>query len=108
VALPPGAVAAAGGLAATLGTCLALTWLNPHVYLDTVVLVGSIANSHGAQRWPFGAGAAAGSVAWFTALGFGARLLRPAFARPVAWRLLDVGIAAVMTTLAVLLAASAA
>ncbi|WP_069464063.1 LysE/ArgO family amino acid transporter, partial [Actinacidiphila rubida] len=57
-------------------TCLAMTWLNPHVYLDTLLLLGSVANGYGAGRWPFGVGAAAGSVLWFSGLGFGARLLR--------------------------------
>lgn len=87
-------------LAATLATVLALTWLNPHVYLDTVVLLGSIANTHGDDRWWFGLGAALGSVIWFTALGFGARLLQPVFAKPAAWRVLDAIIAVVMVALA--------
>ena len=68
--------------AATAATCLALTWLNPHVYLDTVVLLGAIANTHHGQRWPFAAGAALASTAWFFGLGYGARLLRPVFAPP--------------------------
>lgn len=88
------------GLVATLGTVLALTWLNPHVYLDTVVLLGSIANTHGDDRWWFGLGAVLGSVIWFTALGYGARLLQPVFAKPVAWRVLDAIIALVMIALA--------
>jgi len=88
-------------LAATLATVLALTWLNPHVYLDTVVLLGSIANTHGDDRWWFGIGAVLGSIVWFTALGFGARLLQPVFARPAAWRVLDAIIAVVMVALAV-------
>ena len=92
------------GLAVTVLTCLALTWLNPHVYLDTVVLLGSLSATHRADRWWFAAGAATGSVLWFAALGFGARLLRPVFARPTAWRVLDVLIAVVMTALAVSLA----
>ncbi len=104
--LRPGVlVAEAGGvrtgLGAALATCLALTWLNPHVYLDTVVLLGSMASTYGEQRWQFGVGAALGSVVWFTALGYGARLLRPVFARPAAWRVLDGAIAVVMTALAV-------
>jgi L-lysine exporter family protein LysE/ArgO len=108
-ALRPGALQAgpggvAAGLAATVGACLALTWLNPHVYLDTVVLLGSLASTFGDQRWAFAAGAALGSVVWFAALGFGARLLRPVFARAAAWRVLDGVIAAVMTALAVSLA----
>ena len=96
----PDVAAAPAPVAATLATALALTWLNPHVYLDTVVLLGSIAQAHGAQRWWFAAGAAAGSAAWFTALGYGAALLRPVFTRPGAWRVLDAVIAAVMLALA--------
>lgn len=76
-------------------TALALTWLNPHVYLDTLLLLGSIA----AGRWLFGVGAVTASVLWFVALGFGARLLSPLFAKPRAWRVLDGLIAAVMITL---------
>ncbi|KRB46375.1 amino acid transporter [Terrabacter sp. Root181] len=87
-----------------LATVLALTWLNPHVYLDTVLLVGSLANQHGPDgRWWFAAGAAVASVAWFTSLGYGARLLAPLFARPATWRVLDVVIAVVMFTIAVTL-----
>ena len=82
-------------LGATLLTCLALTYLNPHVYLDTVLLLGSIAQQH-PHRWLFGAGAAAASVVWFTALGAGAHRLAPLLARPAAWRLLDALIAVVM------------
>jgi L-lysine exporter family protein LysE/ArgO len=77
------------------------TWLHPHVYFDTGVLLGSVAATHGELRWPFGAGAALGSLLWFSALGAGARLLRPVFARPAAWRVLDAGIALVMFALAV-------
>ena len=104
------AVEAAGartGLLATVAACLALTWLNPHVYLDTVLLLGSVADSHGFWRWWFAVGAAAGSLIWFSALGFGARLLRPLFARPGAWRVLDAVIAAVMAVLGVGLLTSA-
>jgi L-lysine exporter family protein LysE/ArgO len=105
-ALRPGvllsdAAGVGAGLAVTVGTCLALTWLNPHVYLDTVVLLGSTASTYGDARWAFAAGAGIGSVVWFTGLGFGARLLRPVFARPLAWRVLDAVIAVVMTLLAV-------
>ncbi len=92
-----------GSLRAAVLTCVALTWLNPHVYLDTVLLLGSVANSYGADRWAFGAGAALGSVLWFSGLGFGARLLRGLFTRPIAWRVLDVLIAAIMITLGVVL-----
>src|SRR3712207_99254 len=95
------------GLLASVAACLALTWLNPHVYLDTVLLLGSVADSHGVRRWWFALGAAAGSVLWFSALGYGARLLRPLFSRPVAWRVLDAVIAVVMATLGFGLLASA-
>jgi L-lysine exporter family protein LysE/ArgO len=88
------------GRGATLATTLALTWLNPHVYLDTVVLLGTVASSHGDQRWLFGAGAALGGLVWFVSLGHGARLLRPLFARPAAWRVLDASVAVVMTAIA--------
>ena len=88
-------------LRAAVATTLAFTFLNPHVYLDTVVLVGALANQHqGAERWQFAAGAATASVVWFTALGFGAKLLVPVFARPVTWRVLDAVIAGIMFILA--------
>lgn len=83
-----------------LATTLALTWLNPHVYLDTVVLLGSMAAAHGDDRWLFGIGAMAGSVLWFSALGLGARLLEPVFRRRSAWRVLDGVIALIMVALA--------
>ena len=89
------------GLLVTVTTCLALTWLNPHVYLDTVVLLGSLASTWDDDRWWFAAGAAVGSTLWFAGLGYGARLLRPLFARPSSWRVLDAVIAVVMVTLAV-------
>ncbi len=87
-------------LRATLLTCLALTYLNPHVYLDTVLLLGSVAQQH-PHRWIFGAGAAAASLVWFAALGLGARRLAPILARPAAWRVLDGLIAVVMLAIAV-------
>lgn len=91
---------------AVLGTGLAFTWLNPHVYLDTVLLLGSLASTHGPDgRWWFAAGAGLASVAWFTALGVGARFLAPVFRRRSAWRVLDAAIAAVMFSMAVLLVA---
>lgn len=86
-------------------TAVALTWLNPHVYLDTVVLLGSLANQHGADgRWLFAGGAIVGSVVWFLALGLGARALSRWLARPLTWRVLDVLIGVVMIVLAVRLA----
>ncbi|MEV0209076.1 MULTISPECIES: LysE/ArgO family amino acid transporter [unclassified Streptomyces] len=84
-------------------TCLALTWLNPHVYLDTVFLLGSIAADRGALRWTFGLGAALASLCWFVALGFGGRALGRFLARPSAWRVLDGLVAATMLTLGTLL-----
>lgn len=87
-------------LAGVVSTALALTWLNPHVYLDTVVLLGSVAAGYDDLRWWFGAGAMLGSIVWFTALGYGARLLTPLFARPNAWRVLDAVIALVMLVIA--------
>jgi L-lysine exporter family protein LysE/ArgO len=93
------------GLAAALATVMALTWLNPHVYLDTVLLLGSVANAQGpGLQWWFGAGAMLGSILWFCSLGFGAKLLRGFFARPASWRILDGGIAATMVGLGVGLA----
>jgi len=106
-ALRPGGLAPDGGagrsLRASVLTCLALTWLNPHVYLDTVLLLGSVANSYGTERWAFGVGAAAASVLWFAGLGFGGRLLGGLFARPGAWRVLDIVIACTMTVLGVVM-----
>ncbi|MEP6479542.1 MAG: LysE/ArgO family amino acid transporter [Rhodoglobus sp.] len=82
-------------------TCLALTWLNPHVYLDTLLLIGSVGSSHGDPgRWFFAIGAVLASFVWFAALGFGARLLKGVFAKPLAWRILDGFIAAVMFAIA--------
>jgi L-lysine exporter family protein LysE/ArgO len=110
-ALRPGVLAtdgaAGGSLRAAVLTCLAMTWLNPHVYLDTVLLLGSLATGYGGARWLFGLGAATGSVLWFTGLGFGARLLRGTFARPASWRVLDAAIACTMITLGAVTAARA-
>ena len=89
------------GLAATLATALAFTFLNPHVYLDTVLLIGSIASQYPGREAAFGAGAVTGSFLFFFSLGYGARLLAPVFARPNAWRVLDGVIAVVMIGLAV-------
>lgn len=92
--------AAEGSRAAAILTCLALTWLNPHVYLDTVVLLGSVAAQYDGARLAFGAGAVTASFVFFFSLGYGARLLAPIFARPAAWRVLDVGIGIVMWSIA--------
>lgn len=102
---PTTATSAAAGLRPTVVTCLALTWLNPHVYLDTVVLLGSIAAPFGAARGWFGLGAVTASFLFFFALGYGARLLRPLFGRPAAWRVLDAGIGVVMCAIAASLVA---
>ena len=82
-------------------TCLALTWLNPHVYLDTVFLLGTVASTHGDQRWLFAAGAMAASVVWFLGLAFGARYLGRWLSTARAWRILDAVIAVVMIGLGV-------
>lgn len=87
-------------LRATVLTCLALTWLNPHVYLDTVLLIGTIATQYGEYRLWFGAGAMTSSFVFFFSLGYGARLLAPLFARPKAWQVLDVFIGLVMWAIA--------
>lgn len=88
-------------LAPVVLTCLALTWLNPHVYLDTVFLLGTVANTHGDARWLFAAGAMAASIVWFFGLAFGARLLGRWLSTPRAWRILDAVIAVVMIALGV-------
>lgn len=98
-----GALQAAQGqgrsLGATLATIAALTWLNPHVWLDTVVLLGSVSATR-EDRLAFAVGAMTGSVLFFFSLGYGARLLAPLFARPAAWRVLDGLVGAVMWTIA--------
>ena len=84
---------------------LALTWLNPHVYLDTVLLLGTIANHEGSVgRWWFAAGACLASVLWFSGLGYGARLVGPLLASPRAWQVLDVLIGITMLAIAASLA----
>lgn len=75
--------------------------LNPHVYLDTVVLIGALANEESDLRWFFGAGAWAASVVWFAVLGFSAGRLQPFFATPAAWRILDALVAVTMIGVAV-------
>ncbi|MEV1132068.1 LysE/ArgO family amino acid transporter [Agromyces sp. NPDC049794] len=88
-------------LTAAVLTCLALTWLNPHVYLDTVFLLGSVANTHGDGRWAFAVGAGVASIVWFFGLAYGARLLGGVLGSPRAWRILDGVIAVVMIVLGV-------
>jgi L-lysine exporter family protein LysE/ArgO len=85
-------------------TAVALTWLNPHVYLDTLLLLGSIANQHDDGRWWFGAGAAVASLVWFAALGYGARLAHGLLSSVRAWQVLDVLIGLTMIVIAATLA----
>ena len=92
------------GLGAVIATTLAITWLNPHVYLDTVLLLGSIASTHGAQAWQFVLGALIGSTLWFTALGFGARSLGRFISSPRSWQVLDGVVAVTMVAVAGMLA----
>ena len=90
-----------GTLAHALLTCLALTWLNPHVYLDTLALLGAISSPYqGVDRWAFGVGAVCASFCFFFSLGYGAKYLTPIFASPAAWRVLDVLIGIVMWAIA--------
>jgi L-lysine exporter family protein LysE/ArgO len=95
----------AASLGAALAQCAALTWANPHVYLDTVLLIGGLSATYpGGDRLAFGIGAAAASFAWFFSLGYGARLLTMIFQRPAAWRVLDTAIALVMIAIAIKIA----
>jgi L-lysine exporter family protein LysE/ArgO len=109
-ALRPGALqardeaSASPSMRGSVLTCMGLTWLNPHVYLDTVLLLGSVAAGYGTHRWMFAIGAGTASVLWFCGLGFGARFARPLFARPLAWRVLDSAIAVTMIVLGVRIA----
>ncbi len=102
--------AAAGRGAATptaaIGTALALTWLNPHVYLDTVLLLGAAATRYGPDRWWFAGGAAIASLLWFSALGFGASRLAGLLVRPTAWRVINGLIAVTILVVAARLAAT--
>ncbi|MFV0319315.1 MAG: LysE/ArgO family amino acid transporter [Microbacterium sp.] len=102
----PGATGVATRALPVVLTCLALTWLNPHVYLDTVFLLGGVANTHGDARWVFAAGAVLGGVVWFFGLTLGARFLGRWLASPRAWRILDAVIAVVMIGLGVSLVLS--
>jgi L-lysine exporter family protein LysE/ArgO len=98
-ALRPGTGGPAS-LAKVLTTCLVLTWANPHVYLDTVALLGSISAQFAPYQMAFGVGAALGSYSFFGALGYGARLLAPVFANPRAWVWLEIGIGGIMWAIA--------
>jgi L-lysine exporter family protein LysE/ArgO len=94
-------------LRAAVLMALAMAWLNPHFYLDTMLMLGTVANAFGDARWWFFAGTLTASTIWFVGLGLGARALRGFFARPVAWRALDSVIALIMGGLGVGLLATA-
>jgi L-lysine exporter family protein LysE/ArgO len=98
-----GALETQGSMATSFGaaisTCLLLTWANPHVYLDTVVLLGGVSAQY-SPSWAFGTGAVVASFVFFFSLGFGARLLRPLFTSPRAWRFLDALVGCVMWAIA--------
>lgn len=96
-----GAVQSAGRAALT---CLAFTWLNPHVWLDTVALLGSLSAQYAPEHWLFGAGAILASFTFFSALGFGARYLAPVLRSVRAWQVLEAGIGVVMWAIAASLA----
>ena len=85
-------------------TVLGFTWLNPHVYLDTVILLGSIGNQFGDGKWIFATGASVASVLWFSAIGFGAKAASSVMRKPSFWKILDIVIAAVMFSIAIMLA----
>ena len=91
---------ASAGYAKTVLAVLAMTLLNPHVYLDTVIFVGSIANQFGAERWQFAFGAMTASLVWFFGLGYGARAASRFMSKPIFWKVLDWLIAAVMLSIA--------
>lgn len=99
-ALTVGASEQSNSLGKTLAACLAFTWLNPHVYLDTVVLLGTISTQFEGDTFSFAAGAVSGSFLFFFALGYGASWLRPIFAKPRAWRIMEGFIALVMWAIA--------
>ena len=105
-ALRPGALeqSAARPAASVAATTLALTWLNPHVYLDTVLMLGTVTNDFGPARWWAAAGACAASIVWFTGLGLGARALSRPLSSPRTWRVVDVLVGCVMLGVAVHLA----
>ena len=98
-ALKP-APGAPSSLGKVISTCLILTWANPHVYLDTVVLIGSISAQYAPHQVVFAVAAACGSATFFVALGYGARLLAPIFANPKAWVGLELGVGLTMWAIA--------
>jgi L-lysine exporter family protein LysE/ArgO len=90
-----------GSVATAVATCLAFTWLNPHVYLDTIVLLGSVSTQYEGQQLAFGIGAVTASFVFFFSLGFGAKLLIPVFNNPKAWKVLDFSVGFVMLSLGI-------
>jgi L-lysine exporter family protein LysE/ArgO len=96
--------ASSAPLGKVLATCLLLTWANPHVYLDTVVLIGSISAQHPGHQMAFGVAAALASLTFFSALGFGAKVLAPVFARPASWVWLEIAVGCTMWAIAAALA----
>ena len=88
----------------TLATVLALTYLNPHVYLDTVIFVGSLANQFTSDRWYFATGASLASLLWFTSIGFGAKAASTIMSKPIFWRIFDTCVAFIMFSIAFTLA----
>ena len=98
----PESTAKTQSLSSALGLCAAFTWLNPHVYLDTVALVGALANARPAgEQAPFAAGASLASLLWFFSIGYGAKALRAPLSKPKVWRAIDAGIAIIMFWLAI-------
>lgn len=91
-------------LGKAIAICLGFTFLNPHVYLDTVILLGSIANQFGQDKWVFAVGAAVASFLWFSTIGFGARAASQFMSKPLFWKILDFAIALVMISIAISLA----
>jgi L-lysine exporter family protein LysE/ArgO len=81
-------------------SCLMFTWLNPHVYLDTVIFLGGLANQFQDHRWAFAVGASMASWIWFSGLGFGAKAASKWMAKPSFWKALDTGIGVLMFVLA--------
>jgi L-lysine exporter family protein LysE/ArgO len=106
-ALTAGGADVRAGAFGTVAACLAITWLNPHVYLDTVVLLGTVSTQFGGREVSFAAGAIAGSFLFFFSLGYGAAWLRPVFATPSSWRLLEGATAVAMWSIALMLIADA-
>ena len=91
-------------LSRTIATAMLFTWANPHVYLDTLVLIGAVSSQYAPHQTGFAVGAMLASASFFSALGYGARLLASVFARPRAWVVLEAGVGVTMLTLAGLLA----